>query len=268
MTIEIKYHSKAHYPIGYALSGGFLKGFAHLGVIQALTEHDIHPDIISGISAGAVVAAFIADGREPYEIMEFFSNRRFKEFTHLVMPKRGLFEMDDFLQFLREHLTVKKIEELKIPLVITATDLDNAKSVQFTRGNLAERIAASCCLPVLFAPIYLNGVHYVDGGIFGNIPISPIRDKCDKIVAINVSPLKPEKYKLNILGIAIRSYHMMFSSNSFHERDKADLFIEPEDISGYSNRRMNKIGEIFDKGYKSASSLLDDLLKERGSIWK
>ena len=63
------------YQIGYALSGGFIKGFAHLGVMQALLEHDIKPDIISGVSAGALAGVFYADGNEPHQVIECFSGQ-------------------------------------------------------------------------------------------------------------------------------------------------------------------------------------------------
>jgi NTE family protein len=268
MSTEIKYPVKRHYPVGYALSGGFIKGFAHLGVMQALLEHNIRPDIFSAVSAGAVSAAFVADGNEPYKVLDYFKDKRFKDLTRLVVPKRGLFEMTDFTEFLRENIKAKKIQDLKIPLIINATDLDNGKSVSFTRGNLAERIAASCCLPILFAPVCINGIHYVDGGIFSNLPVSVIRNVCDKVVAVNVSALAPEGYKLNIMGIAMRAYHLMFSSNSLHEKDNADLFIEPYNLTGYSNRKLEKAEEIFNQGYRTTNTYLNALLAEKGTIWK
>lgn len=268
MSIEIKHPVKRHYDVGYALSGGFIKGFAHLGVMQALLEHDVHPQVISAVSAGAVSAAFVADGNEPYQVLDFFKDMRFKDLTRLVVPKRGLFELTDFTEFLRENIKAKKIQELKIPVIINATDLDSGKSVSFTRGNLAERIAASCCLPILFAPVCINGIHYVDGGIFSNLPVSTIRSSCDKVVAINVSPLAPEGYKLNIVGIAMRAYHLMFSSNSIHEKDNADLFIEPYNLTGYNNRELEKAEAIFNQGYRTTNTLLNKLLSEKGTIWK
>ena len=66
------------YQIGYALSGGFIKGFAHLGVMQALLEHDIRPDIISGVSAGALAGVFYADGNEPHRVLDYFSGHNFR----------------------------------------------------------------------------------------------------------------------------------------------------------------------------------------------
>ena len=77
------------YQIGYALSGGFIKGFAHLGVMQALLEHDIKPDIISGVSAGALAGVFYADGNEPHKVLDYFSGHKFQDLTKLVIPKKG-----------------------------------------------------------------------------------------------------------------------------------------------------------------------------------
>ena len=77
------------YQIGYALSGGFIKGFAHLGVMQALLEHDIKPDIISGVSAGALAGVFYADGNEPHKVLDYFSGHKFQDLTKLVIPTYG-----------------------------------------------------------------------------------------------------------------------------------------------------------------------------------
>ena len=74
------------YPIGYALSGGFIKGFAHLGVMQSLLEHDIKPNILSGVSAGALAGVFYADGNEPHKVLDYFSGHKSVSYTHLTLP--------------------------------------------------------------------------------------------------------------------------------------------------------------------------------------
>lgn len=268
MVSTLKSQANRHFHVGYALSGGFIKGFAHLGVMQALMEHDIHPDILAGVSAGALSSVFVADGNEPYKVLDYFKDIRFTDLTKFVLPRRGFFDMSDLIDFLKSNLQTKKLENLKLPLYVKATDLDHGCSVLFTRGNIAERIAASCCLPVMFAPVNINGVHYVDGGLFGNLPVSSLRNICDKVIAINVSSAAPEKYKLNMLGIAIRSYHLMFTSNSFHDNDDADLFIEPKHLDGYSNWEMNKGEEIFEQGYKSAVEVIERRLETNKTIWE
>ena len=144
------------YQIGYALSGGFIKGFAHLGVMQALLEHDIKPDIISGVSAGALAGVFYADGNEPHKVLDYFSGHKFQDLTKLVIPKKGLFDLCEFIDFLRTNVKAKNLEELQIPLIITATDLDHGRMVHFHRGSIAERVAASCCMPVMFLCISIQ----------------------------------------------------------------------------------------------------------------
>lgn len=248
------------YQVGFALSGGFIKGFAHLGVMQALAERGFRPDIISGVSAGALAGAFIADGHEPYTIVEFFSKQTFNNLTSFARSFSGLLKMDDFINFLREHLSTDRIERLKIPLVITASDLDHGTSVHFTKGDLYKCIAASCCMPILFSPINIDGVNYVDGGIFMNLPVTPIRKQCETVVAVNVSPRSSTNYRKNVLGIGLRCYNYMFSANSLHDRLMADILIETHNLETYDNRRLEKAGEIFEIGYRQGKEQLDRIL--------
>lgn len=136
------------------------------------------------------------------------------------------------------------------------------------KGDIAERVAASCCMPVLFSPVKIEGTYYVDGGLMMNLPVSTIRRICEKVVAVNVSPLMATKYKMNIVSIALRSYNFMFRSNSFPEREKADLLIEPYNLAGYSNTELEKAEEIFMQGYNTANEILAQALSEKGSVWK
>lgn len=239
-----------------------------MGVIQALLEHDIKPDIISGVSAGALAGVFYADGNEPYRVLDYFSGHKFQDLTKLVIPKVGLFALGEFIDFLKSNLKAQKLEDLKLPLIITATDLDHGRSMHFHKGNIAERVAASCCMPVLFTPVKIGNTHYVDGGLLMNLPVSTIRNECEKVVAVNVSPLMAEKYKMNIVSIAMRSYHFMFRANTFPERDNCDLLIEPYNLEGYSNTELEKAEEIFEQGYNTASEVLDQLIEEKGKIWR
>ena len=222
------------YQIGYALSGGFIKGFAHLGVMQALLEHDVKPDIISGVSAGALAGVFYADGNETHKVLDYFSGHKFQDLTKLVIPK-----------------------------IITATDLDHGRMVHFHRGTIAERVAASCCMPVMFAPVNIEGTNYVDGGLMMNLPVSTLRRICDKVVAVNVSPIMAQDYKMNIVSIAMRSFHF-----TFPEREKCDLLIEPYNLYGYSNTELEKAEEIFEQGYSTANEVLNQLLEEKENIWR
>ncbi len=249
------------YGVGFALSGGFIKGFAHLGMMQALFEHGIRPDIIAGVSAGALAGAFIADGKEPYKVVEIFQRYTFAQLTCFARSVSGLLKMDDFMEFLRTNLSVRRIEALKLPLVVVASDLDHGMSVQFRQGDLDKCLAASCCMPVLFAPVVIDGVHYVDGGVFMNLPVSPIRGECDKVVAINVSPINATTYKKNVLSIAVRCFNYMFRANALHDKLLADLLLEAYNLDSFSNTELEKAGEIFEAGYRQANEQLKSKLK-------
>lgn len=260
--------SKFKYNTGYALSGGFIKGFAHLGIMQALHEHGIRPDILSGVSAGALAAVFYADGKEPYHIVELFEHHSFKELTTFSINKQGLLKLDSFIEFLNSNLKTEMIEDLKIPTVITATDLDHGRIVSFTKGKIAERLAASCCMPILFAPLLIDHTYYVDGGILMNLPVSPIRNLCEKVIALNVDPLTADEYGKNVISIALRAYHFIFQANTLPHKAMADLLIESYGLEEYSNRELEKAEEIFEKGYNTATELLDNLIRDLGTIWR
>lgn len=89
-------------------------------------------------------------------------------------------------------MRTKNIEDLQIPLVVVATDLDNGESHEFRSGPIVEAVTASCSIPIIFSPVVINGVHYVDGGLFHNFPVSIIREECERIIGVNVSPLIPQ----------------------------------------------------------------------------
>lgn len=255
------------YDCGFALSGGFIKGFAHLGIVQALLEEDIRPDIISGVSAGALAGAFLADGYEPYKVVEIFQKQTFKQLTSFAMSVSGLLKMDEFVDFIKSHLSTNKIEELKIPLVISASDLDHGFSVQFRKGDLTKCISASCCMPILFSPIVINGTNYVDGGVFKNLPVSPIRSECRKVVAVNVSPINASSYKKNVVSIGVRCYNYMFRANTVHDKEISDLLIEAYNLDVFSNTELEKASEIFDTGYRQGKERLKEILKQKGSYF-
>ena len=257
------------YNIGYALSGGFIKGFAHLGIMQALHEHGIRPEILSGVSAGALAAVFYADGKEPYHIVELFEHHSFKELTTFSINKQGLLKLDSFIDFLNSNLESKTIEELKnFPLLLPPPIWITDASFLLKNGKIAERLAASCCMPILFAPIRINNTYYVDGGILMNLPVSPIRKECEKVIALNVDPLVADEYSKNVVSIALRAYHFIFQANTLPQKGIADLLIESYGLEEYSNRELERAEEIFEKGYNTATELLDRLLLENGTIWR
>ncbi|MCE5332105.1 MAG: patatin-like phospholipase family protein [Bacteroidales bacterium] len=252
------------YKLGIALSGGGIKGLCHAGVLKALEEQGIKPDILSGVSAGSIVGALYADGYTPDEIAKLFEDISFRQMTKFRIPDGGLFRIDAFEDFMFRNLRAKTFEELNIPLRVVATNLDKGQSVVFEKGNLIDPIVASCSVPVLFIPKKINGVYYVDGGVLKNFPVSTIRNECDKVIGINASPLVADEYKLSLLNVASRTYHFMFKANIIHDKELCDLLIEPVDMGNYDTFDIDKGREIFELGYKSTKQLLESKMKVIG----
>lgn len=238
------------YPLGLALSGGGAKGFAHLGVIKAIEEKGMRPDIIAGTSAGAFAGVLYADGNEPDEILTFFEKKAFKEFAELTIPQTGIFKADRFKQFLKKHLKARTFEELKIPMKIVATDIVQGESVVFDKGPLIPAVLASCAYPIVFTPMEIDKVHYVDGGLFMNFPVRAIRSESEIVIGVNASPLTKQKFKNSLLYIAERSFHYMSAANSLIDRNLCDILIESEKLSKYPMFTLESSHDIFEIGYE------------------
>ena len=175
--LDVLKFSRKPYKLGLVLSGGGARGFAHAGALQALEEVGLKPDIIAGVSAGSVVTAMYASGMAPEEIVKVFADAKFGDFAELGVPRDGFFSMDGFKKFLKKHIPFERIEDLPRPAVICATDLDNNKPVDFTEGPLFDCVAASCSIPIIFKPVRINGITYVDGGVLANLRVAGSRNR-------------------------------------------------------------------------------------------
>ncbi len=244
------------YNIGLALSGGSIKGFAHLGVMQYLDERGIKADIIAGTSAGALMGSFYADGHKPYKIFELFAEQNFFGLTALRPNSGGVFTTDKFASFIRKHLRHQNIEDLPIPLRIVATDLDRGRAKVFSKGNLVERVVASCSIPILFHPIEIDGIPYVDGGLFRNFPATIIRESCKTLIGVNLGAWQTEEYKKSISAIAERSWEFVFRQNTLPDRAVCDYLLENDEVSEFGMFEVSSAQEIFDIGYKMAEEKL------------
>ncbi len=248
---------KRKYRLGLALSGGGVRGFAHLGALYAMEELGIKPDIIAGVSAGSVVASLYGAGMAPLDIMKQFYYHKFTDFCKVCLPKEGFFAMDGFRNFMIENLLVERLEDCPIPTVIGATDIAASEPVQWREGEIADRVCASCSMPIVFNPVNIDGVDYVDGGVLHNLPAWTIRDECEILIGVNVSPvIRSKTYTGSIIDIATRTYHLMARTNSQADAALCDVLISTDSIADLRVFNLKEKERIFKSGYKSAKSVL------------
>lgn len=239
------------YKTGLVLSGGGTRGFAHLGAIAALFEKGIVPDVISGTSVGAIVGAFVAGGKTPEEILKIFNKGWFFKYTNLHIPVDGMLKLNGLQEVIQKEISYKNIEDLPVPFFVSVSNLNSGKVEYKNRGPLGKTILASSSIPVLFSPVELDGQSYVDGGLLDNIPVEPIKNDCEHIIAVNISPLNDrEKFK-NLIQIAIRTFYMSVNANMNEVKKYSSVYIEPEGIDTYDILSISHAQELYELGYRS-----------------
>lgn len=241
--------SQKPYKLGVAFSGGGARGFAHAGALMAIEEAGLKPDIVAGVSAGAVIAVFYAAGLRPLQMAQLFSRRGIRDFLEINFGNGGLFKIDRFQRFITAAVGRRRLEDLDMPVYLGVTDLDNGKAVYFDSGEIGPRVVASCSIPIVFRPVNIDGVNYVDGGVLRNHPAWIIRDKCETLIGINVSPLKRGGKYRSIFDVAMRTYNLMAKANQKPDMELCDISVETPEIAQYTVFSLNHIKTIFVNGY-------------------
>ena len=241
----------------FVLSGGGCRGFAHLGAVKALQEHDIVPSMISGTSSGAIAGVFLASGFSPDEVREIFNDKLKLSMLSWNGFKLGLVSMKNIRLFLEKNMRYKTFEQLPMPFYVTATNFTDGQQEIFNSGNLADTIIASCSIPVLFPPVAIRDIPYVDGGISNNLPVEPFGDKKEDIIAIYVNPVRSFSPEASVFEVMDRAIHLGFLEKVSRSAEGCHLYIEPPELSSYGLFDIHKIPEIFDIGYRFAKALLD-----------
>jgi NTE family protein len=244
------------YSLGLVLSGGGARGFAHLGVAKALYEKGIHPDIISGVSAGSIAGAFLAARMDPEVIFGLLKEQDFMKISQFKMSKQGFIRLDGLKNQIGIHIPFKNLEDLPIPLVVAVCNLNKGRVEYMKTGPLADIIQASSSIPLLFSPVQLGEHLYVDGGVLDNLPIKPVRKLCKKIIAVNISPIHDTDKLNNMLQIATRVFHVSVDKATLKSGKLSDLYIEPPGVDNYDILRIRYADELFHIAYDHTMDLL------------
>jgi NTE family protein len=244
------------YKIGLVLSGGGARGFAHLGVIQALNESGIFPDVISGTSAGALAGALYCDGYAPKDILKIMKTDSRLNYLRPTLPRYGLLQISGIAKILYSHLRARTFGELKIPFYVAATNLNKGRIEYFSEGDLLGPVIASSSIPVLFKPVVINKNSYVDGGVMDNLPIRPIENLCRFFIGSFVNPLGDQEEFSSLIDIAERTFILNLYKEALEKSKKFDLFIAPPELRNYKILDPEKAEDLFNIGYEATNILL------------
>jgi NTE family protein len=250
--------------IGISLSGGGARGFAHIGVLKALEENGIFPDVIAGTSAGAIIGALYAAGKTPDEMLDFVRESSILKIFRVTLPNKGLTSLDYLRERLEEVLPVDDFASLQKELYVAVTNLKSGELEIIHHGLLHETIMASSAIPLVFKPVEIDGNLYVDGGVLDNMPVRPLLRHTDAIIGVNVMPNAEvgDKTIGSMVGIATRVFEMAIWANTRPNLRRCDVVIEPEKVRNYNIFNFNRQQEFYDIGYEAAQEKMR-FVKER-----
>lgn len=181
--------------VGLAIGGGAAYGLSAIGVLRAFEENEIPIDVISGTSIGSVIGALYASGMKSHSLESELQGTQWGDLLDFVLPKEGLVAGKKVENYIRELIKNKTFEELKIPLYITAVDINQGRLVVFHKGDVASAVRASMSIPGVFTPIEVGDMTLVDGGIIDPVPTDVLKKHSDIIIAIDFSvEIKPKSY--------------------------------------------------------------------------
>lgn len=231
--------------IGIVLSGGGIRGIAHLGVLKALKEKQVNISMITGTSAGAIVGALFANGVDPYEALTIFLKTKLFKFIKPAFRLPALLNLESAYPLFKTYLPHDTFEKLKIPLIITATNFNEGKLVYFSSGDLIRKVLASGCIPGVFNPILIDGKYYVDGGVLNNFPIEPLLHKVDVIIGSTCNHL-PDTDKFRSIKHVIERTAILSINHDMEEKLKCiDVLIAPKGLGEINIFQIKKAEEIF-----------------------
>lgn len=283
--------------IGLALSGGGVRGLAHLGVLDVLQNASVPVRYIAGTSMGGIIAGLYASGIPIEDIIAFCEEIGIMSLASLENNWRGIFGHEKMQKYLADFLGNKDItfEDLKVPVAVVATDIETGEMVVLDKGPLIPALLATSAFPIVFAPVYHQGRWLVDGGVLNNFPVDIVRHMgADRVLGVITPPgvklgLETEEERQE----RVKQQRLLNARNLFSRNISAPDWRQPfliaETSVGYSisiinETRMvlsppdlilrvympnmgtfdsNKNGEIIEAGRKVALAHLTEIRKLR-----
>jgi NTE family protein len=216
--------------IGLALGGGAARGFAHIGVIQVLEEAGIKPDLVVGTSAGSLVAAIYASGKNGKQLQTVAETMEEAALTDWVLPfvSRGMLRGEALARYVSGQVGGKTIESFPMPLGIVATDLHSGKGALFVTGDTATAVRASSSVPAVFQPVKIGTREYVDGGLVSPVPVRYARQMgAEVVIAVDISATPESNPALGTMEILLQTFAIMSLSINTFELKEADVAVRP-----------------------------------------
>lgn len=292
MSTAVFSQDKPRPKVGLVLSGGGAKGFAHIGVLKVLEEAGVKIDYIGGTSMGAVVGGLYASGYSARQIDSIFKATDFDALLQDFIPRssknfygkrndelyavslpfnkfrigvpsalsKGLYNYNLLTKLTHKVRHIRDFNQLPIPFLCVATDIETGEQVILDKGYLAQAMAASAAFPSLFSPVEIDGRLLVDGGVVNNYPIDEIKKLgADIIIGVDVQDDMKDRKELNdATRILVQISNLGMIQRMKEDAKDTDIYIKP-DISSFGVISFDQGQEIVRKGEEAAFAVYEKI---------
>ncbi|MBM4465654.1 MAG: patatin-like phospholipase family protein [Chloroflexi bacterium] len=248
--------------VGLALSGGSVRGAAHLGVLEVLEREGIRPDYVAGVSAGSAVGAVFCAGLDLDEIKRIALGLQWRKLGRVTRPGLGFFDGKRLEEYVEEIIGPLRFEELEIPLATVAVDIVRGELVVLKEGPVAPAVRASCALPGIFTPAESEEQILVDGGVLNNLPVSVVRDMgADYVIAVDlllstIWGARPQ----NLFELVYLAFYTLLRP-AHSEASEADCLIVPA-IGQFNWVDFSQVAALIEKGREAAEAKIEQIKQD------
>ncbi|HKA82427.1 MAG TPA: patatin-like phospholipase family protein, partial [Acidimicrobiales bacterium] len=266
---------ESNHPVGFVLSGGGNLGALQIGMMRALLEHDVRPDLIVGCSVGAINGAALAEDPTLAGALRLERLWRALDGRELMpagwlpntvaIARRGeaIHDNQGLRRHLEQSLTARTFEELAVPFQCVATDVVGVREVWFRSGPLIEPILASAALPAVYPAVEIDGVRYLDGGIVDDVPMSRAVELGARTLYVLQVGLfsRPRPEPKRPLDVAVQAYwiarHHRFKRDLAAMRPGIDVHLLPTGQTPYMRYNdFTRTSELISLAYEASSAYL------------
>jgi NTE family protein len=245
--------------VGLALSGGFARGIAHIGILRAFRDAGIPIDCVAGTSVGALIGAGYCAGVPLEKMEEIGQATTFADFGRWTPSWLGLATNQRMEKYLARMTPATTFAELKTPLAISATDINEGVTVYYMNGAIAPPLRASCAYPGLFVPIQYEGRTLVDGFLTSPVPVEgALLQGADFVIAVYLEAggISNPRTAVDIIS---RSFNIIQKHTDVSWRQQADVVIEP-DVSNFAWDDFTKTPELIAAGEAAAAKVVPEIV--------
>ena len=215
--------------VALALGSGGARGYAHIGVIEELEKAGIQPDLIVGTSAGSIVGSIYASGVSAAELRQIALDMKPNDVRDIKIAMKGFFDGKKVQDYVNKNVKQRPLQELKIPMYVVATELQQGKRTVFNYGDTGQAVRASVSIPSMFIPAQIADEEYVDGGLVSPVPVEVARELgADIVIAVNILAQPIHTETTNVWGLFNQNINIMQNRLAKEELKYADIVIQPD----------------------------------------